>query len=130
MSLSTEGVSLLAKATHSKKPYLVGNTDLEAGYYRWAAYGAGSILTNAQWDYFNLVTFTCPSTYGVAARARFGVSSWLFCYGGDWDNVRLYPNSSAYYGMDMHMVFGNSAEVSGLPDEEAQEQLQKVVMHA
>ncbi|KAF4310409.1 Carboxylesterase type B [Botryosphaeria dothidea] len=111
-------------------PYLIGNTHFEAGYYRWAAYGAGSILTEAQWDNFNLVTFTCPSTYGAAARSRFGVPSWLFRYGGDWDNVRLYPNSSAYHGSDMHMVFGNSAEVSGLPEEEAQVQLQQAVMHA
>lgn len=112
------------------QPYLIGNTHFEAGYYRWAAYGAGSILTEAQWDNFNLVTFTCPSTYGAAARSRFGVPSWLFRYGGDWDNVRLYPNSSAYHGSDMHMVFGNSAEVSGLPEEEAQVQLQEAVMHA
>ncbi|EKG17514.1 Carboxylesterase type B [Macrophomina phaseolina MS6] len=114
----------------ARVPYLVGNTHFEAGYYRWAAYGAGSILTETQWDNFDLVTFTCPSTYGAAARARFGVPSWLFRYGGDWDNVRLYPNSSAYHGADMHMLFGNSVAVSGLPEEKAQDRLKKVVMHA
>ncbi|KAB2573486.1 Acetylcholinesterase [Lasiodiplodia theobromae] len=114
----------------ARVPYLVGNTHFEAGYYRWAAYGAGSILTDAQWDNFNLVTFTCPSTYGAAARARFGVPSWVYRYGGDWDNLRLYPNSSAYHGSDMHALFGNSEEVSGLPEEEAQTGLTRVVMEA
>ncbi|KAK0647916.1 Lipase 1 [Lasiodiplodia hormozganensis] len=114
----------------ARVPYLVGNTDFEAGYYRWAAYGAGSILTDAQWDNFNLVTFTCPSTYGAAARARFGVPSWVYRYGGDWDNLRLYPNSSAYHGSDMHALFGNSEEVSGLPEEEPQTGLTRVVMEA
>ncbi|KAF9639938.1 putative carboxylesterase type b protein [Lasiodiplodia theobromae] len=114
----------------ARVPYLVGNTHFEAGYYRWAAYGAGSILTDAQWDNFNLVTFTCPSTYGAAARARFGVPSWIYRYGGDWDNVRLYPNSSAYHGSDMHALFGNSEGVSGLPEEDAQTELTRVVMKA
>ncbi|KAL0261308.1 hypothetical protein SLS55_005005 [Diplodia seriata] len=100
------------------------------GYYRWAAYGAGSLLTDAQWDAFNLATFTCPSTYGAAARARFGVPSWLFRYGADWDNLRLYPNSSAYHGSDMHALFGNSELVTGIPDEEEQKRLTHVVMGA
>lgn len=87
-------------------------------------------MTDAQWDNFNLITFTCPSTYGAAARARFGVPSWVYRYGGDWDNVRLYPNSSAYHGSDIHALFGNSEEVSGLPEEEAQTGLTRVVMEA
>ncbi|GME47586.1 Carboxylesterase type B [Neofusicoccum parvum] len=122
--------SMTQAGEFARVPYLVGNTHFEAGYYRWAAYGAGSILTNEQWDAFNLVTFTCPSTYGAAARARHGVPSWLFRYGADWDNVRLYPNSSAYHGTDMHMLFGNSADVSGIPDEPAQRELSEVVMKA
>lgn len=128
--LSSNVVLAMGNETNYWQPYLVGNTHFEAGYYRWAAYGAGSILTDAQWDNFNLVTFTCPSTYGAAARARFGVPSWIYRYGGDWDNVRLYPNSSAYHGSDMHALFGNSEEVSGLPEEDAQRGLTRVIMQA
>ncbi|KAL1614675.1 hypothetical protein SLS54_009548 [Diplodia seriata] len=122
--------AMTERGEFARVPYLVGNTHFEAGYYRWAAYGAGSILTDAQWDAFNLATFTCPSTYGAAARARFGVPSWLFRYGADWDNLRLYPNSSAYHGSDMHALFGNSELVTGIPDEERQKRLTDVVMGA
>lgn len=44
--------------------------------------------------------------------------------------MRLYPNSSAYHGSDMHALFGNSEEVSGLSEEDAQTELTRVVMDA
>lgn len=49
---------------------------------------------------------------------------------GDWNNTRLYPNSGAYHGSDMHMLFGNSVAVSGLPTSKSQRQLTRLMQKA
>jgi len=112
------------------QPYLAGNNDNEAGYYKIAAYAQGNILTDAQWDKFNLEDFTCPTATEATNRAKFGVPMWRFRYFGDWDNLRLYPTSGAYHGSDLEMIFGASEDVSGLPESVPERLLQAVMMHA
>lgn len=111
-------------------PTIYGNTHNEIGYYRLAFFGTGGILSDDLWARFNLIVFTCPSTFAAATRSRARLPTWLFRYGGDWDNLRLYPNSSAYHGSDMHTVFGGAEDVSGIPSAHAQLELTKEVMHA
>lgn len=98
------------------KPYMLGNNHNEAGYYKIASFAKGVTLSDAAWDDFNRACFTCANALEAANRARIGVPTFLFRYFGDWDNLRLYPTSGAYHGVDVEMVFGASADVSGLLD--------------
>ncbi|KAJ0311081.1 hypothetical protein COL516b_001784 [Colletotrichum fioriniae] len=49
------------------------------------------------------------------ARLDNNVPAWVYRYFGDWDNTRLFPTSGAYHGVDLHMIFGASGDVSGIP---------------
>lgn len=93
-------------------------------------YAQGTNLTDAEWNAFNVETFTCPTAEEATNRIRAGVPTWRFRYFADWNNTRLYPTSGAYHGVDMHMVFGNSELVSGLPESAPQKQLKRTMQHA
>jgi len=95
---------------------MLGHGDNEAGYYKIAAFGQGRVLSDEAWDEFNRACFTCANSLEAKNRAKIGVPTFLFRYFGDWDNLRLYPTSGTYHGSDVNMVFGGSADVSGLPN--------------
>ncbi|KAF2089200.1 carboxylesterase [Saccharata proteae CBS 121410] len=115
----------------ARLPYLVGNNDNEAGWYRIASYGKTgntTALPDAVWTDFNLESFTCPTAFAGATRARHGVPVWLFRYCADWPNLRLYPSSGAYHGVDLNMVFGNGEVVAGLADAVAEREMERLMM--
>ncbi|KXX77198.1 Cholinesterase [Madurella mycetomatis] len=114
----------------ARLPILGSNTDNEAGYYRVPAFANGIVPTDAQVASFHLESFTCPTAYQAAGRRSYGVPAWVYRYFGDWDNTRLYPTSGAYHGVDLHMLFGNSEEVSGLPTAPEQRALTKMMQKA
>ncbi|KAJ5773031.1 CAZyme family CE10 [Penicillium paradoxum] len=105
-------------------PYLVGHGANEAGFYKVSSYAQGSILTDEAWDNFNMQTFFCPSNLEAEHRADRGTPVWRFQYNADWDNTRLYPTSGAYHGVEFNMIFGESAEITGIPESDVQLQLQ------
>ncbi|KAF2112845.1 cholinesterase precursor [Lophiotrema nucula] len=113
---------LSASGSFAKIPYLLGNTDFEAGWYKLSAYAAKINLTEAQWDLFNQRAFTCPTGYSAKYRVQESVPTWRYRYHGDWDNLRLYNSSAglgprgsgAYHGSDTNMIFGTAEDVSGL----------------
>ena len=119
-----------AQGDFARLPYLAGNNNYEAGYYKIAAYGAGTVLTDAQWDTFILEDFTCPIASEMRNRTKAGVPAWRFRYFGDWDNLKLYPGSGAYHGSDLEMVFGASQDVTGLPESTPEMQMQNLFMKA
>ncbi|KAL1983798.1 hypothetical protein VTN96DRAFT_9884 [Rasamsonia emersonii] len=122
--------TLSASGQFARVPYLVGNDDNEAGFYKIAAYAQGANLTEAQWQQFNYETFTCPSRQEAINHVNAGVPAWRFRYCADWDNTRLYPTSGAYHGVDMNMIFGASQDVTGLPESQPQLQLQQLMQAA
>lgn len=83
--------------TNEIQPYLVGNGDYEAGFYKLAAFATKRSLTEKQWDLFNLQGFTCASRIAAENRLRNGVTTYRYRYFGDWLNLRLYPGSGAYH---------------------------------
>lgn len=101
----------------------MGHNSNEAGFYKIGAYAQGNIFNDSQWDDFNRKTFFCPSNKAAADRSRYQTPSWRFRYNADWENTRLYPGSDAYHGVDMHMIYGESADITGLPDFDAQREL-------
>ncbi|KAK4155158.1 cholinesterase [Chaetomidium leptoderma] len=124
-------VSRTRQGRYAPLPILGGNNDNEAGYYRIPAYGNGGLVpTDAQVASFHLESFTCPAAYQAAARRARGVPAWVYRYFGEWDNTRLYPTSGAYHGVDLHMVFGGAAAVSGLPTTAEQRALTALVQRA
>lgn len=107
------------------QPYLLGNNNYEQGIYKISSYAAGINVTEAQASTFLLASFTCPNDLTAQTRANAGVPVWQYRYLGDWDNIRLYPNSTfnpggsgAYHGSELEMFFGASEDVSGLPTSE------------
>ncbi|KAL1842997.1 hypothetical protein VTJ49DRAFT_3474 [Mycothermus thermophilus] len=123
-------LSLTAQGRFARIPVLGGHNHYEAGYYRVPAYGQGRIPTPDQVDSFHLESFTCPASYQANARRAHGVSTWVYRYYGDWDNTRLYPDSGAYHGVDLHMIFGGSEEVSGIAPSEEQKKVTKEMQKA
>ncbi|EEH23451.1 hypothetical protein PABG_05662 [Paracoccidioides brasiliensis Pb03] len=122
--------SLSSGGKFARIPYVVGHTDNEAGFYNISAYARGNILTPEEWEEFNYEVFSCPTSQTTADRAKHGVPVWRFRYYADWDNTRLHPNSRAYHGVDLHMIFGASRDVSGLPESQEQTKLKKVMQNA
>ncbi|ORY09302.1 cholinesterase precursor [Clohesyomyces aquaticus] len=109
----------------SKIPYLAGNTDFEAGWYKLSAYAAKR-------------GFTCPTGTSTIARVNNGVPTWRYRYHGDWDNLRLYNStaglgprgSGAYHGCDTEMAFGTAQDVSGLKNSPQEDATSKYIMGA
>ncbi|KAK1984890.1 carboxylesterase [Colletotrichum cereale] len=115
-------MSLTKTGKFSSLPVLFGNNNNEDGYYRIPAYGNGVVPTSDQVKSFLLESFTCPNTYQAEARRERGISTWVYRYFGDWGNTRLFPTSGAYHGVDLHMMFGGSENVSGIAPSDPQKQ--------
>ncbi|KPM38700.1 hypothetical protein AK830_g7868 [Neonectria ditissima] len=122
--------SLTKAGSFAKVPILFGHNHNEDGYYRIPAYGNGVTPTDAQVKSFLLESFTCPVSYQAQARRDHNVASWAYRYLADWDNTRLYPTSGAYHGVDLHMIFGASGDVSGIAPSAEQKKLTKMMQHA
>lgn len=105
-----------AAGDYAKLPYLAGNNNKEDGFYHIPAAGQNVTLTPDQWLTFDLEGFTCATGVEAASRAAHGVPMWRYRYFGDWPNLRLYPGSGAYHGSDLHMIFGGTLDVTGIPD--------------
>ncbi|KAL2140705.1 hypothetical protein VTI28DRAFT_3490 [Corynascus sepedonium] len=125
-------------------PVIVSTAADEAGWYQMRAYsnsGGAVVPTPAEVEAFHLESFVCPAVHQATARRRHphptrggkhgrAVPAWVLRYAADWPNTRLYDGSGAYHGVDLHMVFGASEAVSGLPEEAEQSALVRVVQRA
>jgi carboxylesterase type B len=129
---------LSAAGAFAKIPFVAGNTDFEAGWYKLSAYGAKVDLSEENWVLFNARAFTCPNKYSSADRVKYGVPTWRYRYHGDFDNLRMYDGnaglgprgSASYHGAEIGMVFGTAEDISGLPNSEAQTATSQYMMGA
>ncbi|KAJ5256911.1 Carboxylesterase type B [Penicillium angulare] len=119
-----------AEGKFARLPYLVTCNNNEAGFYRATAYSLNITISDAAWDEFNLAAFTCPSGQVVRDRVSHGVPAWQSRYFGDWDNMRLYPGSGAYHVSDVAMILGNTARISGLPDNQTEIEISRYMASA
>ncbi|EER24802.1 cholinesterase, putative [Coccidioides posadasii C735 delta SOWgp] len=122
--------SLASQGKFARVPMIVGHTDQESSFYNISAWARGSVLTDAEWAQFVTDVFNCPSMEEADYRNNYHVPVWRYRYFADWDNTRLFPNSAAYHGVDLHMIFGNSQGVTGDPESPAQTQLKKTMQKA
>ncbi|KAH9900184.1 cholinesterase precursor [Xylariomycetidae sp. FL2044] len=119
-------------------PYLAGNADYEAGFYRVSAYAGNGSLSADGWELFNQRAFTCPTKYAAEARAAAaGVPTWRYRYmGGGWANLGLYgaydgyPDSGAYHGSELSLLFGTTYDITGTPDTPEEELASRYIMGA
>ncbi|KAF5022692.1 hypothetical protein F66182_5240 [Fusarium sp. NRRL 66182] len=123
-------VGLTNKGNFARLPALFGHNHNEDGYYRIPAYGNGVTPTDSQVESFLLESFTCPVSYQAKARRDHGVAAWAYRYLADWDNTRLFPTSGAYHGVDLHMIFGASGDVSGIAPSTDQAKLTEMMQQA
>ncbi|KAF1995168.1 cholinesterase precursor [Amniculicola lignicola CBS 123094] len=129
---------LSAAGAFAKIPYMAGNTNFEAGWYKLSAYGAKINLTEDQWDLFVQRAFTCPTGYSTMYRVNQDVPTWRYRYHGDWDNLRMYNGtaglgprgSGAYHGTDISMIFGTAEDISGLTNTAAEDATSSYMMGA
>ena len=122
--------ALAANGSFAPIPYLAGNNDYEAGYYRVSALSQNITLNDTQWDLFNLESFTCPTAHAVQARADAGVPRWRYRYFSPWNNTLLYPGSGAYHGSELTLLFGTTFNLTGNPDTEQEAQFGRYMQHA
>ena len=122
--------ALASSGAFAPLPYLAGNNDNEYGYYAIAVFAANHTFTTTQINLFNLEAFTCPTGASTAARTAHGVPVWRYRYFGDWPNLRLYPNSSAYHGSEIGIVYGTAPDITGIPNTPAQDAVTAYMMKA
>lgn len=63
-------------------------------------------------------------------KITYNVPTWRYRYYADWDNTRIFPTSGAYHGVELHMLFGNSQGVTGVPESWAQKRLKRNMQKA
>jgi carboxylesterase type B len=120
---------LSASGAFAKIPLLAGSNDYEDGWYRIAGWGAKLSFDSDKWALFTERAFTCPTALSTKYRVQYGVPTWRYRYFGDFDSTRLHNTtsglgsrgSSAYHGVDLNVVFGTAADVSGLRNSPAQD---------
>ncbi|KAI1909220.1 hypothetical protein LOZ65_006565 [Ophidiomyces ophidiicola] len=118
---------LSSQGKFARIPIIVGHTDQESAFYNISAWARGTFQTDQQWAEFVTEVFGCTSMKSADYRTRHHIPVWRYRYFGDWDNTRLFPNSRAYHGVDLHMIFGNSEAVSGDPESPEQTKLKRVM---
>ncbi|RFU30289.1 hypothetical protein B7463_g6057, partial [Scytalidium lignicola] len=105
----------------AKIPYLLGNLDNEAGFYKLLAFISKVNLTNTQWDDFNLQAFTCATSIEAANRVNNGVTAYRYRGFFDFEDLRIYPTSGAYHGSDLNMWFSNAPLQAQAPNTQVEQ---------
>ena len=104
-----------AAGKFTRKPYLTGNNDYEAGSFKITTAGAGIQISDLDWAVYDLSTFSCPASNAALARFVHGVPTWRYRYFGDFPNLRLTlnPDSGAWHGAEIDMVWQTAVDASG-----------------
>jgi cholinesterase len=101
----------------TKVPLLIGNADYEAGLFAASAALANVTYPPVFWTEFDLSVFTCPAAYRANISINAGVPTWRYRWFGDFPNLRLtsVPDSGAYHGSELAVLFGNFPSATGVP---------------
>ncbi|KAH8819132.1 Alpha/Beta hydrolase protein [Xylogone sp. PMI_703] len=111
-------------------PYLVGNLDNEAGFYKLLAFLSKITLNDTQWDDFNLQAFTCASAIEAANRVNNGITAYRYCGFFDFEDLRIYPTAGAYHGVDLNMWLGNAPLQAQAPNTPVEQASMEYMMNA
>ncbi|KAM5477091.1 hypothetical protein MauCBS54593_000362 [Microsporum audouinii] len=122
--------TLASQGKFTQVPMILGHGDRESSFYNISAWARGTVLTDDQWAQFVTEVFGCPTMKEADYRTQHKVPVWRYRYFADWDNTRLFPQSGAYHGVDLHMIFGNSQGVTGDPESPEQAVLKRFMQKA
>ena len=102
----------------TRRPYLTGNNDYEAGLFKQLGAEAGIHLPALDWAIYDLSTFSCPAAQAALARSTHGLPTWRYRYFGAFPNLRLTstPDSGAWHGAEMYALWQTAADASGDAD--------------
>ncbi|KFY14064.1 hypothetical protein V492_02876 [Pseudogymnoascus sp. VKM F-4246] len=105
----------LAAGKFAKVPLLIGNTNYEAGYHRTIASIFDQYLSDAEWEGFNLVSFTCPAASRSSGSVAVGQPTFRYRYFADFPELALttYPDSGAYHASEVLPLFDTVKSGSG-----------------
>jgi cholinesterase len=100
-----------------KKPYLLGNTDYEAGLFVTIALFANQTYPTSFWDSFDLSVFSCPSAVRANISIANRVPTWRYRWFGAFPNTRLttFPDSGAWHASELPILLGNTFTGPGIP---------------
>ena len=92
--------------------------------FRLLASAANLTFPDVAWCLFNADVFTCPISDAAKYRSLHGVPTWRYRYHGDFYNLRLTndPDSGAWHGSELPILFKTAAESSGVPDTPAEQE--------
>ncbi|EHL00500.1 putative Acetylcholinesterase 1 [Glarea lozoyensis 74030] len=94
--------------TPANVPVLLGNNDYEAGLFR-VQFGLNNLtLPDRFWNAFDLQEFTCPAGIRANVSAAAKIPTWRYRYLGVWDNTALSPQSGAYHGAEIPVLFNTA----------------------
>ncbi|KAJ8060264.1 hypothetical protein OCU04_010605 [Sclerotinia nivalis] len=99
----------------TKIPFLIGNTDNEAGVFASQILMTGEPEQN--WSQFTNNTFACLAGARANVSATLGVKTWRYRYFGDFSNLQIPKNvdGGAFHITDIYSVFETWPTGEGIP---------------
>jgi cholinesterase len=94
----------------------VGNTDNEFGLFKTITDSMDIRVPNALWQWATRFAFTCSTAKVARYRVQHQVPTWRFRYFGDFPNMQLSPDSGAWHGSEISLIFNTTAGFRDGPD--------------
>lgn len=101
-----------ANRTAAPLPMLIGSNDKEYAYYKAVSSAYNVSLTVQEWEFFQLLIYTCAASRRANASIADGNPTWRYRYFGDFEETRLLTGDdgkAAYHGAELSVLFGTSA---------------------
>jgi cholinesterase len=100
-----------------KVPLLIGNNNYEAGYFKTIGSVYNDYLPESAWDDLNNFAFSCPAANRANISSSAGLPTWRYRYFGEFPDLELttFPDSGAYHGSEISVLFDTLQEGNGLP---------------
>lgn len=107
----------------TKLPLLLGNADYEAGLFKVLDAFSNVSMSDAYWDGFNKVVFTCPCAERANVSISNQVPTWRYRWFGAFPNTQLttVPYSGAWHASELPVLFGNVPVGAGIANNTAAE---------
>lgn len=107
----------------SRLPLLTGTTDYEAGLFKVLDAFQNVTQSDAYWNLFDQIVFTCPCSGRANASIAQNVPTWRYRWFGVFGNTQLttFPLSGAWHASELAPLFGNLPAGSGIPNSTAAE---------
>ncbi|KAI0129630.1 carboxylesterase [Xylariales sp. AK1849] len=112
------------------KPMMVGNTDDEAGLFKWLV-PSSTDVPQSFWNTINNQAFTCPTGLRASLNVLNGNPTWRYRWFGVFPNLVLswFPLNGAWHGSELPSVF-NTTPSNAIPNTEEQDTIGKYMRGA